>query len=129
MTPAASLLQPDSNPALYVAAVLTLYVDLPDTPLRASVSGPTARPPGSMTRRPAASSGDRFASWPPSAACWRPPTCHPLPRSARWPTSNQSSRNSRNIPSPDGYLEYLRLKLRSIMDKPSGRIPKIYVFR
>ena len=36
MTSAASLLQPDSNPALYVAAVLTLYVDLPDTPLRAS---------------------------------------------------------------------------------------------
>ena len=36
MTPAASLLDPDSNPALYVAAVLTLYVDLPDTPLRAS---------------------------------------------------------------------------------------------
>jgi len=31
MTPAASLLQPDSNPALYVSSVLTLYVDLPDT--------------------------------------------------------------------------------------------------
>lgn len=38
MTPAASLLQPDSNPALFVSSVLTLYVDLPDTPLRASVS-------------------------------------------------------------------------------------------
>ena len=38
MTPAAELLQPDSNPALYVSAVLTLYVDLPDTPLRASAS-------------------------------------------------------------------------------------------
>ena len=38
MTPAASLLQPDSNPALYVSSVLTLYVDLPDTPLRASAS-------------------------------------------------------------------------------------------
>jgi hypothetical protein len=30
MTPAASLLQPDSNPALYLSSVLTLYVDLPD---------------------------------------------------------------------------------------------------
>ena len=38
MTPAGSLLQPDSNPALYVSSVLTLYVDLPDTPLRASAS-------------------------------------------------------------------------------------------
>jgi hypothetical protein len=37
MTPAALILEPNSNPALYVAAVLTLYVDLPDTPLRASV--------------------------------------------------------------------------------------------
>lgn len=27
-----------ANPAAYIAAVLTLYVDLPDTPLRASVS-------------------------------------------------------------------------------------------
>jgi hypothetical protein len=36
MTPAASLLQPQSNPALYVSTVLMLYVDLPDTPLRAS---------------------------------------------------------------------------------------------
>ena len=32
MTPAAELLQPDSNPALYVSSVLTLYVYLPDTP-------------------------------------------------------------------------------------------------
>ena len=28
---------PDSDPASYVAAVLILYVDLPETPLRASV--------------------------------------------------------------------------------------------
>src|SRR5450755_1268882 len=38
VTPAAELLQPDSNPALYVSSVFTLYVDLPDTPLRASPS-------------------------------------------------------------------------------------------
>ena len=31
MTPAASLLQPDSDPALYVSSVLTLYIDLPET--------------------------------------------------------------------------------------------------
>src|SRR5580698_6571804 len=37
MTPASSVLDPNSDPALYVAAVLTIYVDLPDTPLRASV--------------------------------------------------------------------------------------------
>ena len=38
MTPASSILDPNSDPALYVAAVLTIYVDLPDTPLRASVT-------------------------------------------------------------------------------------------
>jgi hypothetical protein len=37
MTPAVSILEPNSNPALYLSAVLTLYVDLPDTPVRASV--------------------------------------------------------------------------------------------
>jgi hypothetical protein len=36
MTPASSILDPASNAAAYVASVLTLYVDLPDTPLRAS---------------------------------------------------------------------------------------------
>jgi hypothetical protein len=37
MTSAASILEPNSNLALYVGAVLTIYVDLPDTPLSASV--------------------------------------------------------------------------------------------
>jgi hypothetical protein len=36
MTPVAAILDPASNPALDVSSVLTLYVDLPDTPLRAS---------------------------------------------------------------------------------------------
>jgi hypothetical protein len=36
MTPAATLIGPASNPALYAASVLTLYVDLVDTPERAS---------------------------------------------------------------------------------------------
>jgi hypothetical protein len=35
MNSAASLLQPDTNPALYISSVLMLYVDLPDTPLLA----------------------------------------------------------------------------------------------
>ena len=37
MTPAASNLYPNANPALYVSAVLALYVDMPDTPLLASL--------------------------------------------------------------------------------------------
>ena len=34
MTPASSILEPNSDPAMYVAAVLTLYVDLPDCQCR-----------------------------------------------------------------------------------------------
>jgi hypothetical protein len=44
MIPAASILDSNTNPALYVNAVLTLYVDLPDTPLRAGRPRPA---PGS----------------------------------------------------------------------------------
>jgi hypothetical protein len=36
MTPASSLLDPASPAEVYVASVLTLFVDLPDTPLRAT---------------------------------------------------------------------------------------------
>jgi type I site-specific restriction endonuclease len=35
---------PANNPALYVSSVLTLYVDLPDTPLRANTAGANAEP-------------------------------------------------------------------------------------
>ena len=34
----------DSDPANYVAAVLILYVELPETPIRANVPGPVAGP-------------------------------------------------------------------------------------
>ena len=38
VTLAAELLQPGLQPALYVSSVLPLYVDLADTPLRASAT-------------------------------------------------------------------------------------------
>ena len=111
MTSAADLLQPDSNPALYVSAVLTLYVDLPKTPLRASASDQwlarrlydegvpirvveTALLLGSLRRL------IRSADAPPlspvrSLAYFRPVIAE-----------------LRDHPAPEGYLEYLRLKLR-----------------
>ena len=100
-----------ADPAAYIAAVLTLYVDLPDTPLRASVSDQslarrfhdagvplhaveTALLLGSLRRliRPA---GAPPLSPIRSLAYFRPVIeelhVHPV---------------------PDGYLDYLRLKLR-----------------
>ena len=94
MTHAASLLQPDSNPALYVSSVLTLYVDLPDTPLRASVSDPWfARrvhnegvPMHGVRTAPLLGALLRLMR-----AAEAPSNCL---RFARWPISDRSSTNS-----------------------------------
>jgi hypothetical protein len=111
VTSAAELLQPDSNSALYVSAVLTLYVDLPDTPLRASASDQwlarrlhddavplrvveSALLLGSLRRliRPADA-----------------PRLSPIRSLAYFrPVINEL----RTHPAPEGYLDYLRLKLR-----------------
>ena len=111
MTSAGSLSQPDSNPALYVSSVLTFYVDLPDTPLRASDSDQwlarrlydegvplhmveTALMLGSLRRliRPA----DAPQLSPIRSLAYFRPVIDEL----------------RAHPAPEGYLDYLRLKLR-----------------
>ena len=100
-----------SDPAAYIAAVLTLYVDLPDTPLRASVSDQwlarrlhdegvplhaveTALLLGSLRRliRPAGS-----------------PRLSPIRSLAYFRPSIEELQAH---PVPEGYLDYLRLKLR-----------------
>lgn len=111
MTPAAELLQPDSNPALYVSSVLTLYLDLPDTPLRASASDQwlarrlyddrmplqvveTALLLGSLRRLTRPADAPRLS--PIRSLAYFRPVVDEL----------------RDHPAPDGYLDYLRLKLR-----------------
>ena len=115
MTPVSSLLDPASNPALYTSAVLTLYVDLPDTPLRASLQDQrlaqslfetgiplsvveTALLLGSLRRlgRPSDVRPPRFRS-----LAYFQPVIQEL----------------QEHPVPAGYLDYLRLKLRGLMDK------------
>jgi hypothetical protein len=116
-----------ANPAAYIAAVLTLYVDLPDTSLRASVSDQwlahrfhddgvplpvveTALLLGSLRRLIRPAGAPRL---PPirSLAYFRPVIeelqAHPV---------------------PVGYLDYLRLKLRQAATAPVGGCPEIYVF-
>ena len=115
MTPASSILDPHSNPALYVNAVLALYVDLPDTPLRASVSD----------QRQARLWFDRGV--PLEAvetalllAClrrtMRPTDVPQLPRIRSLAYFQPIIEELQEHPAPCGYLQYLRLKLRGIVD-------------
>jgi hypothetical protein len=117
VTPAASILEPDSNPALYVAAVLTLYIDLPDTPLRASV--PDQRQARTWFDRGVSLEVVETALL---LACLRrmarPTDVPPLPRIRSLAYFQPVIEELREHPAPGGYLQYLRLKLRNIIDTP-----------
>ena len=111
------------SPAAYVAAVVTLYVDLPDTPLRASASDQwlarrfhddgvplhtveTALLLGSLRRliRPADA-----------------PRLTPIRSLAYFrPVIDELQAH----PVPDGYLDYLRLKLRRAAAAPPADAQK-----
>jgi hypothetical protein len=115
MTPASSILDPNSDPALYVAAVLTLYVDLPDTPLRASV-------PDQSQARLWFDRGVPLEVVETALllACLRRTTrsadVPPLPRIRSLAYFQPVIEELREHPAPRGYLQYLRLKLRGVVD-------------
>ena len=110
---------PIAGPA-YVAAVLALYVDLPDTPLRASAQDQwlarklyeqgvplslveSALLLGSMRR------------------LFRPTDLPPLPPVRSLAYFQPVITEIQQSPLPDGYLDYLRLKLRNAAAKePAG---------
>lgn len=117
MTSAASILEPNSNPALYISAVLTLYVDLPDTPLRASV-------PDQRQARTWFDCGIpvEVVETALLLACLRrkarPTDVPPLPRIRSLAYFQPVIDELQEHPAPGGYLPYLRLKLRGILDNP-----------
>jgi hypothetical protein len=115
MTSAGSLLEPDANPALYIASVLTLYIDLPDTPWRASV----------QDQRQARTWFDRGVSLSVIETALllaslrratRPSDVPPLARIRSLAYFQPVIDELLEQPIPDGYLHYLRHKLRSIID-------------
>jgi hypothetical protein len=118
MTPAASILEPNSNPALYVAAVLTLYLDLPDTPSRASI--PDQRQARIWFDHDIPLEVVETALL---LACLRrnarPTDVPPLPRIRSLAYFQPILDELREHPPPGGYLPYLRLKLRNIIDTPA----------
>jgi hypothetical protein len=117
VTPATSILEPNSNPALYVNAVLTLYVDLPDTPLRASV--PDQRQARIWFDRGVPLEVIETALL---LACLRrrarPSDVPPLPRIRSLAYFQPVIEELREHPAPSGYLDYLRLKLRGLRNHP-----------
>jgi len=116
MTPASSIL--DSDPALYVAAVLTLYVDLPDTPLRASV--PDQRQARTWFDRGVPLEVVETALLLASLRrTVRPTDVPPLPRIRSLAYFQPVIEELREHPVAAGYLQYLRLKLRGIVDHPA----------
>jgi hypothetical protein len=118
MTSASSILDPQSNPTLYVAAVLTLYVDLPDTPLRASV--PDQRQARTWFDRGVPLEVVETALL---LTCLRrtvrPDDVPPLPRIRSLAYFQPVIEELRAHPAPGGYLQYLRVKLRTIVDNPA----------
>lgn len=118
MTPAAAMLDPASNPALYAASVLTWYVDLADTPERASTLDlrlarrlfedgislelvETALLLASLRRMN------------------RPPDVTPLPRIRSLAYFHPVIEELREHPVSVGYLDYLRRKVHSLNSKSS----------
>jgi hypothetical protein len=115
MTPIASLLDAASNPALYVSSVLTLYLDLPDTPLR---SGPQDQRLArtwfeSQVALTTVETALLLASLRRSS---RPRDLPPLPRIRSLAYFQPVIDELLETPVPEGYLPYLRFKLRSVVD-------------
>ena len=116
MNSVASLLQPGSNSALYISSVLTLYEELPDTALRVNT----------QDQRQARCWFDRGVSLSVVETALllaslrrltRPPGVPPLPRIRSLAYFQPVIEELLESPVPDGYLQYLRFKHRSIVDK------------
>ena len=126
MTPATELLRPDSNPPLYVSAVLTLYVDLPDTPLRASASDQwlARRFHGHGVPLRVVETAMLLASLRRLIRPADAPRLSPIRSLAYFrPVIDEL----RTHPAPEGYLDYLRLKMRQAVAAQSANVQKSYV--
>jgi len=116
MTPPAAA---DSDPAHYVATVLILYVELPETPMRASVQdqwqAQCLHDRGVPLR--VVESAFLLASLRRLARPSDGPPLSPIRSLAYFlPVIDELLAH----PAPDNYLEYLRLKLRRLAERKGG---------
>ncbi len=115
MTPAGSLLDPASNPALYVSKVLTFYVDLPDTPLRANTQDQRMARRW-FDRRIDLSVVETALLLGSLRRLARPRDVTPLTRIRSLAYFQPVVDELQDNPSPAGYLQYLRFKLRCVVE-------------
>jgi len=115
MTPASSILDPASNAAVYTNAVLTLYMDLPDTPLRTSAQDQRLAHRFFKDGVPLALVETALLLASLRRLC-RPAGAPPLPRIRSLAYFQPVIEELQQHPIPDGYRDYLRVKLRTAMD-------------
>ena len=109
----------DSDPAKYVAAVLILYVELPETPMRASVQDQwqARRLHDRGVPLRVVESAFLLASLRRLARPSDGPSLSPIRSLAYFmPVVDELLAH----PAPDNYLEYLRLKLRQLTERKDG---------
>jgi hypothetical protein len=107
----------------YVAAILNLYVDLPDTPLRASAQDQwlARRLHEQSVPLSLVESALLLASL---RRLFRPTDLPPLPPIHSLAYFQPVITELQQNPLPDGYLDYLRLKLRNAAKEPPGQVQK-----
>ena len=115
MTSISDLLNPESNSALYTATVLNLYVDLPDTPLRASLQDQRLAQRLFETGVSISVVEAALLLATLRRLC-RPADVPPLPRVRSLAYFQPVIEELQANPPPEGYLGYLRIKLRNLVD-------------
>ena len=120
MNSAASLLDPASNSATYVIAVLKLYGELPDAPPRTNPQD--QRQARSWFDRGVPLTVVEAALLLASLRRIRPPGAPPLPRIRSLAYFQPVIEELLENPVPEGYVRYLRVKLRHVVDtaNPAG---------
>lgn len=114
MNSAASLLDPASNSAVYVIAVLNLYGELPDTPPRTNPQD--QRQARTWFDRGVPLTVIEAALLLASLRRIRPPGASPLPRIRSLAYFQPVIEELLENPVPEGYVQYLRVKLRHVVD-------------
>jgi hypothetical protein len=112
----------------FVASVLNLYLDLPDTPIRYNSADQSLaqRLHEQQVSLPVIEAALLLASL---RRLLRPQALPPLPRIRSLAYFQPVIDELLQQPLPDSYLQYLRLKLRSVSSSPSAAVQKTTLLR